>query len=363
MKNRVVSLILALLILISIPTYAKADTTEICFTAVGDFLLELSSMASFTGGNVYVPAKVFSSFGVYLNYFESTAYMYNDSKKIFFNTSTGNSYNESGTTYSVSAILKNGQVYVPIGWMCTYFGLSYSYITGTGNGDIVRLKNGTEALTDSEFLNAAGQLMKSRYNEYFGIVTPVAPTPTPTPSPAPTEPSDEETKQNTCVFLAFTGTPSSSILDLLDRYSYSASFFVTNQDAKEKGDLLRRIYGSGHNIGVYFQSAPEEEFDAASDAIFDAVQIRPTFVSSPSAISSECAKFGSTHGLADFSPSISISESDKSAAAAISKLDNSSGYLSVSIALGENSQSILSSLFKYLSSNHYTVLALLETYI
>lgn len=367
MKKRTVSLVLALIIITSIPIQASADTSGVCFTAIGDSLLDLSSMACFSGGNVYVPAKVFSNYGVYLNYFESTAtaYMYNDSKKVFFELNSGNTTNDSGTTYSVSAIIYNSQVYVPVGWTSAYFGLSYSYINGTGNGDIVRLKNGAEVLTDSKFLNAASNTMKYYYNEYFGPPEPVNPSPSPSPTltPETTEPPDDDNKQNTYVFLAFTGTPTANILDILDRYGYSASFFVSADDAGESDDLLRRIYGSGHNIGVYCTSDFEGEFDICADKIFNAVQVRPTLISSPAELSEKSGEFGNAHGLADYSPHITISAADKSAADAISRLDDSAGYIRLSIELAENSPNILVSLFKHLSSKHYTVLPLLETYI
>ncbi len=363
MKKRLNCLILAAVMLLAIPISAKADSTGVCFTAVGDNLLDLSSMPSFSGGSTYVPSKAFSAFEVYLNYFDSeaTALLYNGSKQIFFDMNNGGAEDSIGTTYEVSAIFRGGQVYVPVAWVCSYFGLSYSYITGIGNGDVVRIKNGSEFLTDSQFLNATATLMKTYYNDYYSTITPVTPSPGVSPSPNPAE-EDDDSHSGTYVFLTFMGVPDKRLLDTLDRYSYPASFFVTEQQAKDNADTLRRIYGSGHNIGIYCQSVPEES-EAAADAVFGVTQVIPTIFTSAARAAEKCKAYGEEHCLSYYAATIFASGSTDNRSAIVNRLENSSGYVGLSVELSETTLKMLSSLLRYLSSESYSVVPLRETYI
>ena len=70
---------------------ALAADTYVCFIALNDSLLQLTSQAYSQGGQYYVPASVFAEFRVYADYQAtlSTARVYNASKELFFNISTG----------------------------------------------------------------------------------------------------------------------------------------------------------------------------------------------------------------------------------------------------------------------------------
>ncbi len=360
MKKRVLCVALAAILLLAIPSIAAADSSGVCFTAVGDRLLDLSSMPSFVGGAAYLPSRVFSSFGVYYNYFDSdaTALLYNGSKQIFFGLNDGSCYDSEGTTYQASAVLRNGQVYVPAAWVCQYFGLSYSYISGSGNGDIVRIKNGSEVLTDSKFIDAATSLMKMYYTEYYGMIDPA------TPSPSPTLPSENDDNHHSSahIFLTFIGVPDSKLLDELDRFAYQASFFVTAQEAEENADTLRRIYGSGHNIGIFCESSVQD-CEKAAVAIYNACQTLPTMLSSDTALATQCIEYGKENALAYFSPTISAPSDTAGISAISSRLEEAAGYLSICVEISSTTSKMLPSLFYYLSSNSFNVLPLRETYL
>lgn len=180
---RKLAFLLAVILLFSGLSTVSADDIGICFVSTNDKLLELNYTPYFVGGFVYLSYDIFASFGIYFSYFEAdnTALLYTNSKQIFFDLSTGQSYDSFFNTYATSAVMKNGQVYVPAAWVCQYFGLTYSYISGNGNGDVVRITNGTAVLNDGEFLKAAASLMRSRYSEYFGVSEPMKPSPALTP--------------------------------------------------------------------------------------------------------------------------------------------------------------------------------------
>lgn len=360
MKRRLLAFVLAVFIIVSISASVSADNSGICFTAVNDKLCELEFMTVYVGGTAYVPGSVFSAYAVYLNYFEanSTAMLYSSSNEIVFELTTGNSYDVNGTHYSVSAIFKYGQVYVPVVWVCNYFGLSCSFINGSGYGDIVRIKNGGEVLTDPQFLDAAASLMRSRYIEYYGTATvPVSPVPT-----APVQPTEPPSDDQSSISLSFIGLPSTKILDSLDNYSVNVCFFVTAKEAEDSPDIIRRIYGSGHSIGVYCTSAPESEYSAAAEAIFTAAQIRPILVTSPESISNKCTEYANENGFDYYKQGTLFPNNVRYASSVTSKIEASKGYVSLSLATGENMDKNLPYILQYIASKHISVLPIRETY-
>lgn len=357
MSKKLFVLVLVVLLLLPVAQTASADSSGVCFVALNDKLEDLSSAATFVSGSAYVPAKIFSFFGVYYNYFPSdtTATLYNASKQVYFNLSNGNSYDGNENLLSTSAVFSNNQVYVPASWVCNYFGLSYSYITGTGNGDVVRIKNGLEILTDSEFLNGASSLMKTRYNQYFGKPEPPTPTPTPTPTP------EEEDNQGGSLAFGFIGLPGDRLLKALDDYGLKASFFVTAQQAERAPDTLRRIYGSGHNLGVYCVSEPASEFESAAEMIFDAVQLRPTLLSSSSAIADSAGVFAAENGCAFVKPGVEISESAKNASSVLSVVEEMKSFTAFAVPVTQQSEGFMSYVFNYAATKKLNVLQLRET--
>ncbi len=362
MKRRIIAVILVLLFVAPFVVTASADSSGLCFTATNVALLELDSMTAFVNGVPYVPAKVFSTYGINYNYFEadSTAMLNSGDKQIYFDLTNGNTSDSNDEHYSVSAVFKNGQVYVPAGWVCEHFGsVGYSYISGTGYGDIFRLKNSAASLSDSEFLIAATNTMRIRYNEYYGIVDTVSPS----PSPLPSQPQPSATTATASVSLCFIGLPSSKMLDSLDNYSVKVSFFVTEEEAYGSPDTIRRIYGSGHSIGIYCQTAPESECEATASIIFEAAQIRPTLITSPASISQSCSDYADSNGYAFFKPAIELPESIKNSLGVTSKLDGIKKYTSISIPISENTENYLPYVLQYIATKRITVMPLLETMV
>jgi hypothetical protein len=113
----------------------------------------------------YVPYWVFNNFRIYYSFFSgnSPAPLYTSERQLYFNLADGSTYDGNNIPYSISAIYRGGVVYVPVGFVCAFFGIRNSYITGNGYGDIVRLKDSGAVLSDSQFLSAATSLMQSRY--------------------------------------------------------------------------------------------------------------------------------------------------------------------------------------------------------
>jgi hypothetical protein len=360
MKRKIISLVLALLLFSSLIETASADNSGICFSATNDTLQDLGSMAVYSGGAAYVPGKIFTSLSLYFIADDKTAILFDSKSTVTFDLVNGGCSDNLGASYSTTAIYKSGQVYVPASWVCSYFNLKYSPITGIGYGDVIRITNSKAVLSNQQFLDAATSLMHSHYNDYFGVNTTVTPSTSPSPSPSPTTNTDG-TQKAANLSLCFIGLPSKEILDSLDAYSFKACFFVTAEEAKSSPDIIRRICGSGHSIGIYCKSSAQNECVDAVNAIFEAAQERPVLITSHDSISKSCIEYAKANGFAYFSPKILFTGSVKYAYIVTSKLENAKGYVTVSIYLDEYTENALPSILKYVTSKSFKVSALRET--
>lgn len=369
MKKRLLSfknyitIILVVAVLLCLPVSANADNTGICFTSTGDILLDLSLSPVYYNGTAYVSARVFANLGIYYNYFASdlTAQLYNNSRSIFLDMDVNTSYDAKGNEYQVYAVYRNGVTYVPVAWTCSYFGLSYSYINGSGYGDVLRIKNGSEVLTDGQFLNAATTLMQSRYNEYYGYYDHNDDSQPPSTTEAPNTPTSN--KQGAIVTLSFIGLPSGSLLDTFDRYGLIGCFFITAEEARNNPDTVRRIAGSGHSLGIYSSSNPSVDINGATDTIFRVAQVLPTMVTSPQSIENESKYHADNNAFAYYKPDYYITEGTSSLNNLLSWLDYAPKYSNICFSSVKDGDKLLASLLHYLTTNKFSVIALRETSI
>lgn len=295
MKKRLLAGALALLLLFCLsPVPQAAAASDVCFIATDEELLKLTSQAYFRRSGLYVPYTVFKKFGVYPAYspYFSTVTLYTASKQIVFDLADGNSYDGTGQYYSASATTIGGQIYVPVDFVCTQFGLSWSYIEGTGYGDVCRIKDGNVILDDAAFLSAASELMQRRYEEYQTAsqttATPEA-TPTPTVSAVPEGPM---------VYLTFQGMPSDALLDTLKAKSAVGGFFVTADEVRAAPDTVRRIVGEGHAIGVLCGADPAGDYADTEALIFEAARVHTILIAAASPdLDDTCRSAAEENGL------------------------------------------------------------------
>lgn len=249
---------------------ARAD--DVCFVAVNDQLPPELGFASYSAGSLYVPYESFSSFGIYYTLYTNAAGsvigIYTSNKQFYFDLTTGETTDAYDKVYSASGAMIGGHPYVPVAFVCGEFGLSWSYIPGTGNGDICRIKDSRVVLDDSMFISAADQVMANRRSEYvsgmggadFGNAG-----------------TDNRGDRNS-VYLSFMGLPSDELIERLKNCSVKATFFVDENDVLSNPDLIRRICGEGHGIGVKCSGSPAEEYARTSELIFEAARVKTVLV-------------------------------------------------------------------------------------
>ena len=265
MKHKTTALLLVICLLLAcfLPVTTVDAAGGLCFIACNDTLLTLDSMPYF-GAQTYVPSWVFSNFGIYFSYFDSsrTGMAFTSSNQVYFSADSDVASDNEENLYYAPMIPRGGSAYLPLDFMCSYFGLSWSYVTGNGYGDIIRIKNSSVILTDSQFLSAASSLMEQRYNAYYGISEA-----TPSPSQSSPQPSQVQHEDIT-IYLSFIGIPDEDVLSELESYSMNACFFLSEKDISDSPDTVRRIYGMGHNVGLLC-NAPDD-VNAAAELLFEA---------------------------------------------------------------------------------------------
>lgn len=270
-----------LVVTLLVGTQALADSAEIYIMAENDQILvdlPLEAMPVWIGGVMYVPYHAFDwtytgvnlgvSYGQDRTGTDYKFTLYSLSGTLVFDINAGTCVEQSsGEDMGMKAVLRNGRVFVPLAGVCRYFGLNYSY-TPTNYGTLIRITNGQEWLTTSQFVESSVNQMRVRYNEYLkamGATSSPKPTTssgggaTPTPSATPS-PGETDQRQLT-VALAFqcTGTGAEQLLDALDEAGVRALLFFRPETLAENERAVRRAVGSGHTVGLSVPAGTEKQ--------------------------------------------------------------------------------------------------------
>ena len=276
MKKRLFCIVLAAALTFLLLSGAPASADEkLNFVSVNDLLPpELINSAISYGGLTYLPYYAFSGYGLGVSYTysssSSTAYLYTRERQLFFELTSGKTYDGDGNQYTAPAILRSGVVYLPLALMCRFFDhISYSHISGNEYGSILRITTSAVVLNDTEFLQAARTLMSAYYADYNdqlgGAGTSGGVRVTPRPSSA------TETHEGEHLTLSFLGAPTAETMDVLALYEVKTCFFLSAEDIVADPDALRRALGEGHTLGIRC-GASQEEFAAASALLFEAAK-------------------------------------------------------------------------------------------
>ena len=270
-----------LLLALSIPQ-GTASASSYYFTALNEKLQPLTNstmpvlVKTSRSSTLYIPISLFDSraTGVDLGVYcggdgKPTATLYSRSKSLTFNLDEGTTFSGDGDQKLCMALWRNGRVYVPANWVCNYFGLTLSMLT-TEYGDLVRITNGSEALNNEQFLDAAPnnlQYYLNLYNQSLETDTPASTPPSsskPSATPAPTESQNPDSLQ---VALAFRCTEGDvdALLDSLDSQGQTALLLFDPAQLSEQTSLVRRAVASGHTVGFTVEAETAEDALAALD--------------------------------------------------------------------------------------------------
>ena len=193
--------------------------------------------------------------------------LYWGKKALLFKNDVSYAEDQSGRRYYPGAVERNGHLFVPADLVAEFFGLRYSELT-VNHGTLVWLRTKGFILEEDLFLNAAYNVMEQRYADYLKTQRK--------------EDADSSLEQETPAEDPIRGKPlylcaqadsnTPILLDLLERYDSFMTFFCTPEFIAEQADLLRRIAGSGHAIGILVREGEdlppvEEQLQQANEAL------------------------------------------------------------------------------------------------
>lgn len=269
MKKRRVMRLLTIVLVLGLFRPMPASAATLYFTAVNNSVAPLTSdtMPFWSGGTLYVPYSIFDGslnnigvgLGLYTSYNRDsrTVTLFDLRQTLTFDLNSGTCRDDmTGTTYISRAVMRGGRPYLALNTVCSHFGLEYSYsqLPDIPQGFLVRIKNSSAVMSDADFIDAAKNVISSRLREYTqGLSQAESTNPGTNPS-FPSTPGGpaEVGEDDTAVYLAFrceTSAGLTDILDILNGGGRWAVFFLTPR-LLEEGDLVRRILGSGHSVGI-----------------------------------------------------------------------------------------------------------------
>lgn len=375
MKKRIISLLLALVILLAasapLPWQRTLAAGTVYFTSVNDVLCALDdeTMPFWSGGNLYVPSTVFSAYDLNLSYIRDTStqteYLYNREKIIEFDLAKGGANNKMGTYYSANALVKGGAVYFPLAFVCSYFGLNYT-IVETNWAPLVRITNENVILSDTQFVDAAATLMTSRYSAYQqskkapAATNPDTPAQPDDPAQNGEEKDDGGNKATAKVYLALRAERAETLagmLDTLERYSCKATIFFDPAALSGCDDVLRRAISEGHRIGFVQKEPGTAALDRGNETLRK-ITGTTTRLILPAEQELTAA------GYAACTPSLRGETMGTTAAGQanrlFSRIENSTGGVQVLLGGDETAAAALNNLCRKLYSGQYTVRAVNE---
>ena len=244
-----------LLLGIAVPAFGTPSTVYLM--AVNDTVMETTAenVPAMVDGMLYVPYTMLSSrisgidlkvSAVYIAT-RRTLLVSSGQKGVMFDTQTNTAQDLQGNSLPVRAVVRNSMVFVPIDWVCEYFGTISCSRVRTRYGTLVRVTNSAAILSDVEFVDAGDSLLADSLRRYLSTVengggTGTSPSSQPEPSSAPSQAE---------LYLAFRwGEQAEEIAHTLENRGERALFFFTPDELRGQDDLVRRLVGAGHTVGL-----------------------------------------------------------------------------------------------------------------
>ncbi len=235
---------------------ASGSYSEVYLMALNERVLATTAqnMPTVVGGVLYVPYTMLSrldsgiNLGVNAMYSATrrTVLVSDGPRGVVFDTQANTAQDLSGNPLAVRAMVRNSMVFLPIDWLCQYFGsISCSRIR-TDYGLLVRVTNSAAILGDRDFVDAADSLLADSLRTYLSTVGTEGGGPTPSAEVQPSAPPNGAE-----LFLAFRwGDESQECARALESREQRGLFLFTPEELREQGSLVRRLVGAGHTVGL-----------------------------------------------------------------------------------------------------------------
>lgn len=386
-KHKFLSFMLAAVLFLGLSAPFPASAASLYFIGLNDNVPPMTAgdMPFWSGGTLYVPYTVFDAnlngsgvnLGLYTSYSRSDGVvtLFDLRHMLVFDLNTGSCRDDiTGAVYNSQATLKNGRPFVSVSMVCSVFDLEYSYIRlpYISQGYLVRIKSPDTVLSDELYISAAQDLINTRLKEYTKSLSSAA-----TTTPSGTDdgqggavsgqnPVQEPDGGNTAVYLAFrcgSADGLAGLLNALDGGRYSVLFFLSPQLIEEEGDLVRRILGTGHSVGILAEGEKvRDQLRRGQRALEETAHTRTTLAHVPADrqadleeegwvcwVETLAMEPGPTTGAGTFANTV------------LNRLGNRYRTVYLTLAGGEDSARVLPTLLRQLAGSHYTLSVPLET--
>ena len=252
---KVLALLLCLVLVCGLATAARS-APNVYFMAVNETVVPMTpeNMPFVLGGTLYIPYVMLSprsnggvNLGVTAQYstIHRTVMVSQGQNVVIFDPGANTSYDLYGEPLDGRAVVRNAMVYIPLDWVCRHFGTISYTMTQMEFGTLIRVTNHLAILGDIDFADAATEMLKENYREYLESV-----------GANPGGPSGDDPEQSArpetgpMVYTAFVGADlADEMARLLEEYD-RRGLFLLNIDELGQDDLVRRLVGAGHMVGL-----------------------------------------------------------------------------------------------------------------
>jgi len=376
-KKRVAAVIIALCLAAAlIPAVSQAAVIPY-FMAVNDTLLPFndSTMPFVSGGEFFVSDRVFEgdSLDVWAIGSGDLEFvrLYGAGKYVDFYTARAITMDHDGNTlHWPSARRVGARFYVPLRHVAEHFGLSYEIlevprdIIPNEQMWVVRIIS-SAVFNGQTFVGLNRNAIRTAYNDYFPSQSPQPPRPTVSPPPVIEPPPNHSDVTIYLSFFDISAGWAGGILDLLDiqeTSGYLSCFFLSSADIADNPDLIRRISGSGHSIGIWLEEGGFDEYLEASAFLFEAAKVKTVIVSANGAVE-QAMLMADENGLVFWDSAQSIvNYGNLSVNAITATIPRDSGVRrNLLFSCSERAASVLPGVYSFLMVNEYSVVRITET--
>lgn len=273
------------------PAFGSGSGAEVNLMAVNDrVLVELTveNMPRTVGGVLYVPYTMLSNLSTGIDLGISSLYSTTrrtvvvtnrGQKGIIFDLQTNTAEDLDGNPVAARAMVRNATVFVPIDWLCQYFGTISCSRTPTRYGTLIRVTNSAAVLGDLDFVDAADNLLASSLSSYLESVGGGSDEPIPSGGVQVSQPPSGAE-----LYLALLcGAEGEECARLVEGRELRALFLFTPEQLEERDDLVRGLVGAGHTIGLLLTGGTAEDClaqGAEGAALLAAIARYPALVAS-----------------------------------------------------------------------------------
>lgn len=239
-------------------------------------LITADQMPVLRSGTVYVPYSVLDNKELGLSYALNrtggTFTIFNRRQTVIFQLSGSGATDKDGNELDGRIITRNSVVFIPLRFVASYFGLTYSFynlVLPDGTVPIARVRTDQATMNDTQFGASAAQLVAAPLSQYLASQTTAAPSsarPSGSPSPSPSAQPDPV---SLCFAVACTdGGGFDHLLTTFSNARLSALFLFSPQDLLDRDADVWAAAAAGHQIGLLLGSEdPSGDFQLGNQRL------------------------------------------------------------------------------------------------